>query len=125
MYDSTSYNKMKKYLLVFIFILLNNLVSFAQTPTTVEVKKNNFQLSIFPNPVSETLSVSYYLPQNSDVTFDIYNMLGAKVKTIVFEKQTQGKHESPLDFDNLSNGVYFLKITSAGSSEIVKLNVSH
>jgi len=108
-------------------MLLNCHLTSAQSTVSLnaEIKKNNFQLSIFPNPVAETLSVSYFLAQTSDVSFDIYNMLGAKVKTIIFEKQSQGKHEMPLDFDNLTNGVYFLKITSAGSSEIVKLNVSH
>ena len=118
---------MKKNILTLFFILLNCLLSSAQTPVSgiAEIKKNNFQLSIFPNPVSESLSVSYVLTQTSDVSFDVYNMLGAKIKTFSFEKQSAGKHETPLDFDNLSNGVYFLKITSGGTSEIARLTVSH
>ncbi len=118
---------MKKNILALFFILFNCLLSSAQTPFSgvAEIKKNNFQLSVFPNPVSETPSVSYFLTQASDVSFDIYNMLGTKIKTISLEKQVIGKHETTLDFDNLSNGVYFLKITSAGASEIIKLTVSH
>jgi hypothetical protein len=116
---------MRKLLLLLCLIVLNELPMAAQSPVITENKRANFQLNILSNTVAETVSVKYHLPQASDVSFDIFNMLGTKVKTIVIDKQSSGKHELSIDVDAISNGIYFIKITAKGGSEIVRLTVSH
>ena len=91
------------------------------------ISENNtadFKLNLFPNPASDKISVKYSLIAASDVSIAIYDMLGAKVKTIEAEKQDTGKHESQINFESLSNGVYFLKLKVGDAVEIKKFVVS-
>jgi hypothetical protein len=84
----------------------------------------DFKLNMFPNPTSEMMSVKYTLTSASTVGIAIYNMLGAKVKIIDSEKQDAGKHETQIDIDALSNGVYFLKLKVGDAIETKKITVA-
>lgn len=90
-----------------------------------EEQKRNFQLSIFPNPVNDKLSLTYFLSQTSEVKIDLYDMLGSKIANIISERQSSGKHDSQYNFDQLSNGIYFLKLSSGDASQIIRFTVSH
>lgn len=91
-----------------------------------ENSKADFKLALFPNPsTTSKTTISYTLKESSDVTVEVYNSIGAEVKTATFEKQPAGKNESVLDFETLSNGVYFVKIKSGGASQVLKFTVSH
>lgn len=86
---------------------------------------NNFQLSLFPNPVTNRKSaVSYYLKNNEEITIDIYNTLGAKVKNVLKEQQAIGKHEQQIDLSTLSTGVYLIKLCSEDKTDLLKLVIS-
>ncbi len=91
-----------------------------------ENSKSDFELSVFPNPSkTDKTTINYTLKEGSDVTVDIYNTIGEKVKTIALEKQAAGKHESILDFESLTNGIYFIKLNAGESSQVLKFSVSH
>ena len=47
-----------------------------------------------------------------------------KVKTISTEKQTVGKHETQINVENLSDGVYFIQLKTANNSEMRKFYIS-
>lgn len=84
----------------------------------------NFQLSLFPNPITTTAKVSYTLEKAGDVKFVVFNILGEKVKTIPTEKQTAGKHETPINMESLSNGVYFVQLVVDDKTELLKFSIS-
>jgi hypothetical protein len=88
-----------------------------------EKTNSNFQLTVFPNPASINVSVNYTLDQNSDVTMDIYNMLGEKVKTVVAEKEILGKHHIDINVESLNSGCYFVKLNTDTSSEVLKFTI--
>lgn len=105
---------------------LTNAINAALVTSGIsEEQKSNFQMSVYPNPATDKLSVNYFLNQTLDVRIDLYNMLGAKVSTVVSEKQTAGKHETEYNFEQLSNGVYFLKLYAGDASQIIRFTVSH
>ncbi len=86
----------------------------------------NFELSMYPNPVSNGKStLTYTLTQTSNVTINVYNVLGASVINSTNEKQTIGKHETVIDFETLTKGIYFVKLTSGDASQMVKFAVTH
>jgi len=87
--------------------------------------KMDFQLKVFPNPVTDKLFVSYSINQPEDVKMEIVNMLGEKVKEIRNEKQSIGQYDLSINTGNFNNGVYFLKVTSSDSSQLMKFTVSH
>lgn len=107
----------------------NAAVTQALTASLTGISENtittDFQMALFPNPVnSSKTKLSYTLSKNSVVTIDVYNSLGAVVKTISIEEQTAGKHESTIDFESLSTGVYFAKLRAEESSQIVKFTIA-
>jgi hypothetical protein len=86
----------------------------------------NSQLSIFPNPANDKISVSYNLDHSSDVNIEIYNAFGSKVKAFNAKQQISGQNTVSINFDNtLSNGIYFLKLEAAGSSQIMKFVIAN
>ncbi|MEA3559555.1 MAG: GLUG motif-containing protein [Candidatus Thermoplasmatota archaeon] len=61
----------------------------------------------YPNPFNNTTTIEYYLPTKSAITIEIYNLLGAKVATLIRKVQFAGSHKVEFNGDNLSSGIYF------------------
>ena len=82
------------------------------------VHGNSFVLSsAFPNPVKEKkFSVSYYLPQSSQVYFEIYNDVGMKVSPSDKGTLEAGAYSKEFDISGLGDGAYTLRMITSGSS---------
>ncbi len=91
----------------------------------IEDENTIVNLNVLPNPVKNSASITYSLNQSREVSIELFNMLGEKVKTLAVEKQTAGKHTSQIDLETFSNGIYFIKLNTSISSEIVKFTVAH
>lgn len=82
-------------------------------------------VNLFPNPAKSSSTVlSYSLTKNADVTIDVYNTVGAKVKSIAVGNELTGKHEITLDLSSFSNGVYFISLAAGESSHAIKFIVA-
>ena len=70
----------------------------------------------YPNPFNPETIIRYELNQDSDVTVDLFDVLGKKLATLVNEYQQTGEHQYQLHTQsyNLQSGMYFYRIT-AGS----------
>ncbi len=91
-----------------------------------EKELGNFELSLFPSPVnSNATTLGFNLTQSGNVTIEVYNTLGAKVKDISLGKQSVGKHEEKIDFQSLSNGNYLVKLMVGQSSQMLKFTIAH
>jgi hypothetical protein len=102
---------------------INNAIA---TSGVNETAQKDFKMSIYPNPANSQLSVNYHLNSASEISFDIYNLLGTKVKSFSSFKQNAGFHlESQFDTESLNNGIYFLKINAGENSQIIRFSVSH
>lgn len=87
-----------------------------------ELMHNSIGLSVFPNPFSETTTLSYELTENSDVTISVYNLLGETIYTKYIGQPGSGKHEFTLDKVNLaSQGIYLVKIISGNQSGLQRI----
>jgi hypothetical protein len=96
---------------------------------TSGVKENtqtDFKMNVYPNPSNDKLTVNYHLNNASEISFEIYNLLGTKVKSFAAFKQNAGFHlESQFETESLNNGIYFLKINAGENSQIIRFSVSH
>lgn len=94
---------------------------------TAETNSNNNQLSlsVSPCPFYRDLKVNFYLPENFQFALDIYNMQGNLIKRMLSTSASRGfqsLHWVPLnDGINLSEGVYFVKLTQGKSSIVQKV----
>ena len=77
----------------------------------------------YPNPFNPSTTISYQLPEASDVTLKIFNTLGEEVATLINnEYKSAGEHSSLFIVNSsLPSGVYFYKMTSGNYSETKKM----
>jgi len=85
------------------------------TPTVFQLAQN------YPNPFNAFTSINYNLPYQSDVTIDIYNILGRKIETLINVKQDAGHHQVIWQADDFSSGMYFYNIHAGDYSEKKKM----
>ena len=95
-----------------------------------EYEVPNVQLSSYPNPlilsVNGSATISYNLPESSDIELSVYNVKGQKVKELVTSNLSSGKHFASWngkDSNNklVSSGVYFYKLKTANYIQTKKL----
>ena len=89
-----------------------------------EVSSESINMTVFPNPANNLVAVNYNLSEQNKVSFDIFNLLGEKVQSFIGEEKAAGKNEQKFDISTLTNGLYFLKITSGKWSEVKKFTVA-
>ncbi len=81
-------------------------------------KENKFK--IYPNPFKGNTSIEYTISSESNVSLEVMNVLGVKIKTLVNSKQSSGNHKYNLN-NELSAGVYLIKlmIDAKSSTQII------
>ncbi len=74
-----------------------------------------------PNPFNSSTTIEYTLPQESEVTIEIYDILGRRVETLVQGKQRAGSHSVTWDARKASSGVYFYRIQAGDLGAVRKM----
>jgi WD40 repeat protein len=81
-------------------------------------------LQIYPNPASAIIMLEYQLPSTENVSIDLYNMLGQKMKSVTGGRQLAGLHDISLDMSGLKNGFYILRLQTKGEIKNAVLQVA-
>jgi hypothetical protein len=84
-------------------------------PTVYELNQN------YPNPFNPSTTISYGIPFVSDVSLEIYNVLGQRVRVLVSEKQPPAFYDIVWDGRNdqgaaVASGVYVYRMAARGSN---------
>lgn len=79
--------------------------------------------NVYPNPFSNSANVVFSLSQPETVSFDIYNVLGAKVASIGEETYSAGSHTVNINAGSLNEGVYYLNSVFNGQNFTYKLTI--
>ena len=80
--------------------------------------ENMFNISVFPNPLSDASTISFTLNKNAKVSLEAFNILGAKVATLLSgETQNSGEHNYQIGKEIFkTNGYYIIKLTIDGNA---------
>lgn len=70
----------------------------------------------YPNPFNPTTNIVYSVPVKSNVSLDVYNLIGQKVVTLFDGEVEAGKHTAQLDASAMASGMYFFKLTAVGEN---------
>jgi hypothetical protein len=60
----------------------------------------------YPNPFNPVTKINFAIPEEGKVIFEVYDVLGQKVKTLLNERMTKGSYTLDFNAGNLSGGVY-------------------
>ena len=75
----------------------------------------------FPNPFNASTIIQYSIPTASNVTIEIYDILGRKVETLVQGEQPAGYHQVRWDANDHSSGMYFYRIQAGEYTKTRKM----
>jgi FtsP/CotA-like multicopper oxidase with cupredoxin domain len=75
----------------------------------------------YPNPFNPSTTINFSVPENSQVTLKIYDVLGKEVSTLINQVVPAGNHEVNFDATGLSSGVYFYNLTAGNFVESKKM----
>lgn len=85
-------------------------------------ENSTFSISSYPNPFSDQTTLSFYLPEDSRVTIEVYDLYGNKISVILDEERNSGENTVNYDADGIAAGTYICRIsTNDGSSTYCKL----
>jgi hypothetical protein len=77
----------------------------------------------YPNPFSETSTIGYDLPEATDVSIVVYDLLGRRVVMLVDGDQPAGRHKAVFDARRLASGIYFYRMDAGDFREVGKMIV--
>lgn len=75
----------------------------------------------YPNPFNPTTIISFSIPDQSNVTLKVYDVLGQLVNTIVDETKEAGTYTVDFNASYLSNGIYYYAIQTGKFSAAKKM----
>lgn len=83
---------------------------------------NSFELSQnYPNPFNPSTLIKFAIPQTSDVSLRIYNILGQEVRTLVNREMKAGSYEVTFNANELASGIYFYSIQAGNYTATKKM----
>ncbi len=97
-------------------------------PLVTDIKEikpyTSFDSQIFPNPFRQSISFSFKLVSESQVSLGLFNSLGQRITSLIDkEKLSSGKYVKSIDAKayNLSSGIYYFCLSSGNSQTIHKV----
>ena len=64
----------------------------------------------YPNPFNPSTTIEYQIPEESDVTLKVYDILGREVSVLVNGENNAGNYNVDFNVSNLTSGIYFYRI---------------
>lgn len=100
-------------------IFYGNYIDFVSlTPNSTEYAGTSmpgqFDAVNYPNPFNASTTIRYYLESPSQVTIDIYDMLGRRIATLNNGFQNAGTYQEIWNAQDASTGIYFMRIQAGG-----------
>ena len=86
----------------------------------------NYKLSNYPNPFNPETTISFSIPNDSNVEISIYNIKGQKVKQLVSDQLASGEHSVMWDgrddnYQPVGSGIYFYKLKAGDFQKVRKM----
>ena len=87
----------------------------AGSPVSYQLDQN------YPNPFNPTTVIQYSLPQASNVTLRVFNILGQEVATLVNAVEPAGTHRAIVDGKGLASGVYIYRLQAGSFTDVKRM----
>jgi Secretion system C-terminal sorting domain len=92
------------------------LSDFGISSVTQALQPAPFDIQSYPNPLSQSTSITFTLPEASEVTLTISDATGRETPLLRSAWFPAGQHEITWDASNYPSGVYLCRLSSNGES---------
>jgi hypothetical protein len=75
----------------------------------------------YPNPFNPTTTINYSVPEKSNITLKVFDVLGREVATLVNGQVEVGNHQVTFDASKLSSGIYYYTLQSGNNISTKKM----
>lgn len=75
----------------------------------------------YPNPFNARTLITFELKEKSSVKLEVFDVTGAKVRTLLNGQLRAGRHEIVFDASRLASGVYYYKLTANKENQTRKM----
>lgn len=101
----------------------DTITSTVQFFVGVEEQQLLSSMTLFPNPTDGVTNLAINLNERADVSIQLVDLTG---KVIINENKEMftGENRYAFDATNLTNGMYFIRVSAAGTTQTVKLLVN-
>jgi len=117
-----------------VIAIHNNSADIPEIPVTIDAivgiddDESGLPLSFelyqnFPNPFNASTEIKFALPEQSEVTIDIFNILGQRVKLLKEGLLPAGYYKIQWDASEISSGVYYYRIIADDFVEVKKMTL--
>ncbi len=96
---------------------------FLEQGQTQAAPPTNFRMKNYPNPVETTTTIFYNVAAPGHVKLDVYNVLGQHITRLVDEFQESWDYQITFRARDVTPGVYFYFLETAGGSTAGKMVV--
>jgi Secretion system C-terminal sorting domain len=87
-----------------------------------QVLPNGFKIDlIYPNPFNASTNVSIYISESTELKVSLYNVLGQKVIQLLEQRVNAGTQNVVINADDISSGIYFIRVESPSGSDMRKI----
>ena len=86
-----------------------------------QYSKSYYLLQNYPNPFNSSTSIEYYIPEPSQVSLKVYNLLGSVVANLVEDYQPNGKYKVIWNADNEATGIYYMRLKVNENEQVRKM----
>lgn len=77
----------------------------------------------YPNPFNPATTITYSIPFSGHVTVAVYDITGKKIRDLVNKATEAGRHTIEFSGEELSSGIYFVRMTAGEYSSIIKMTM--
>lgn len=88
-----------------------------QTPEDYYILQN------YPNPFNPSTKIRFAVPEKSQVKLALYDVLGRELATILDEELNPGVKEVELNGNNLSSGIYLVRMITNNYQQTIKITL--
>ncbi|MFT4544591.1 MAG: hypothetical protein ACI9UR_000694 [Bacteroidia bacterium] len=96
-------------------------ITLAGSPLGMEDLERQIDLSIAPNPTTNSTAVTMSLPDAAKINLEIVDVLGRDARNILTRDMTNGTHKFDIDLSDYAAGVYYLRISVDNDMVIKKI----
>jgi len=90
-------------------------VVIVDIPTEFSLSQN------YPNPFNPSTAINFGLPNASNVSLKIYNILGEQVASLVNKVMPAGYHTVTFDASKLASGMYIYRLEAGSFVQVKKM----